>query len=227
MKASSRLMLLCGLLGALLTAIVLLSGYPSKASTGGPLNAGPSASSAEAASVPTVVAADVHTILVSNEAPGRLIDHLIAQGQGDLTLFELLTYLKDQSAGIISDAFYHDVATAPAGSELYTALVHQYASLNGAVEISADGTIHTCAVRAGSYDGQAGYGTAASQDREFLLTYAEDTGRYIYTGSSSVQVGWTVYQYDYYATAICWRAAPTPTPTKPRVRPVYLPLAMR
>lgn len=60
----------------------------------------------------------VLTLNISNHAPGRLIDALIAQGHGNETLFQVLGYLKAQTGGAIPDAFYQDVANAPAGSEV-------------------------------------------------------------------------------------------------------------
>ncbi|OQB24339.1 MAG: hypothetical protein BWY10_02622 [Chloroflexi bacterium ADurb.Bin180] len=68
----------------------------------------------------------VLTLNISNHAPGRLIDALTAQGHGNQTLFQVLGYLKAQTGAAIPDAFYQDVAAAPAGSEVFTARLRAY-----------------------------------------------------------------------------------------------------
>jgi len=150
------------------------------------------------------ISEDVYTIIISNEAPGRLIDRLVARGYGDLTLIEALAYFRDHSRGVISEDFYNQVYNAPAGSEVFTAKLENYVGIQGGVEISADGTIHTRAVTAAAYDGTTGYLTLFGDSGQFKFTHAQDVANYIYTGNTQLQVGPIVYNYDYYAFAIVW-----------------------
>lgn len=201
------------LFALLLAAAILLTIQPARA-------AQPSAPGAAPGSEVTVMDVFTETVLtlnISNEAPGRLIDALISQGHGDDTLFEVLGYLKDQSGGGIPDAFYQDVAGAPAGSEVFTAHLSDYAGLEGSLEISADGTAHIRGLRGSAYVGAPGYHTAAAQDGHFTLTTAQDAGHYIYTGSDQKLVGSDIVTYNYYAFAIAWDEGHT----------VFLPLALR
>ncbi len=159
----------------------------------------------------------VLTLHISNEAPGHLIDFLTAQGHGNQTLFEVLGYLKSQSGGIISDAFYNQVAGAPVGSEVFAVHLSSYVGLNGAVEISADGTVHPRSLLGKNHVGLPGFATALSQDKQFTFTYAQDTEHYIYTGSSTYELGSNFYTYNYYTFAIAWKQG----------QRYYLPLIMR
>lgn len=67
----------------------------------------------------------VTTVLISNEPPGYLIDHLYAT-LGDVGFFDALGYLKDYSNGVISEEFYHAVDTAPGGEEVKLTLLRVY-----------------------------------------------------------------------------------------------------
>ena len=88
----------------------------------------------------------VLTYVLSNEAPGNLVDYLIAHGHGGETMLQVLAYLKSQSNGHISDAFYNQVAAAPPGSEVFTSTLSNYAGLVGGIEIcgSAALAFHHC-----------------------------------------------------------------------------------
>jgi len=170
----------------------------------------------------------VTSFIISNEAPGHLVDYLIAQGHGDETLLAVLGYLKDRSGGIISDAFYGQVAGAPPGSEVFTSTLGNYAGLAGGIEICADGTLYIPSVEANDYDGATGYATSAGQDGQFTITYAQDVAHYIYTHSKKYGSG---VRKQYYAFGIAWRGSPIPTPTATRTpgaeKRSYLPLLLK
>ncbi len=155
----------------------------------------------------------VTTFILSNEAPGHLVDHLIALGHGDDTLFEVLSYLKSQSGGIISDEWYNQLAASLPGSEVFTARLSNYSGLVGGIEIAADGTISIPSVEGSDYYHALGYDTRHSQDWQFIFTNAKDVAHYIYTHTNEYGGGGT---RDYYAFAIAWREAC-----------VYLPLVRR
>ncbi len=142
------------------------------------------------------------------------MDWLIVQGHGNKTLLQVLGYLKAQSGGVISDAFYNQVAAAPPGSEVFTATLSNYAGLVGGIEIAADGTISIPSVAGKDYTGAAGFTSAPSQSGQFTLTYTHDAAHTIYTHSNEYGGGVT---RDYYAWGIAWRAVTT----------LYLPLVRR
>jgi hypothetical protein len=242
-------MLLVALLGLLLAALVPLGNFTAQAvADGRPLAAGLQPSARQSSDAPEATVENVYTFVCSNEAPGHLVDYLIAQGHGDDTLFEVLGYLKGQSGGVISNEWYNQVAAARPGSEVFTATLINYSGLVGGIEIGGDGTISIPILEGGDYNGTPGYGTVPSQDGQFTFTYAQDAGHYILTHSKGAGGAAT----DYYAFAIAWRGAPasptpspsatythtatrtttptrtpTATPTKAPRRPVYLPLVVR
>jgi len=176
----------------------------------------------------------VLTVLLSNEAPGRLIDRLIAQGYGDDTLYDVLSYLKAQSGGVISDAFHTQVTNSPAGMSVFTTRLSRYAGIDWGVCIAGDGDVHEAPYRGSDYAGAPGYVTTSSQDRQFTFTAAQDAAHYLFTASRRHGSVTT----NYYAFAIAWRQAdpkPTPSPSATYtptasatpIQPVYLPLVVR
>lgn len=204
MKSKNHPLLLAALFGLLLAAAALLAGQTAQAArpAGGE---SPDTPAGGIQGVTDGITVTVLTLNISNEAPGHLIDALIAEGHGNQTLFEVLGYLKAQSGSVISDTFYQDVANAPAGSGVFTARLNNYAGLNASVEISADGTVHIRGLDGSAYTERPGYETVSSQDAQFTLTYAQDADHYIYTGSEFSHGT----RYDYYAFAIAWREGHT------------------
>ena len=167
------------------------------------LSPAPGAQAASASSQPQAATVETYTSLViSNEAPGLLVDHLIALGHGGETLLQVLSYLKAQSGGVISDAFYNQVASSQPGSEVFTAKLNNYAGLDGGIEICGDGTVYIPSIQGSDYYGSAGYPTAFSLDHQFIFTYAQDAAHHIYTHSQNYGGGLT---REYYAFAIAWK----------------------
>ncbi len=157
----------------------------------------------------------VTTFILSNEAPGHLVDYLIAQGHGNETLFQVLGYLKAQSGDVISDEWYNQVAAAPVGSEVFTALLLNYAGLSGGgIEIAADGTLYMPSIEGKDYDSAPGFATAPSQNGEFTFTYTQDVSHYVFTHDMNYGGG---SSKDYYAFGFAWRNGYT----------VFLPLVER
>lgn len=145
---------------------------------------------------------NVTSFIISNEAPGHLVDWLIADGHGSETLIQVLAYLKAQSGGVISEAFYNQVAGAVPGSELFIATLSNYAGLVGGIEIGADGTISIPNVQGQDYDKVSDYMTSAGQSGQFNFTYTWNAEKYIYTHTN--EYGGGVVR-DYYAFGIAWR----------------------
>jgi hypothetical protein len=81
------------------------------------------------------------TFVLSNESGGYLIDELIKAGYGNSSLYDTLVALQGTSGGVISDAFLATLAACPAGSEIFTASLSNFAGLNNPVCINSDGTL--------------------------------------------------------------------------------------
>ncbi len=156
----------------------------------------------------------VTTFIISNEAPGHLVDDLIVRGHGNDTLLQVLAHLRAQSGGAIPDAFYNQVAAAPPGSEVFTARLNSYAGLVGGIEIGADGTVSIPEVEGQAYAGVPGFTSTPSLDGRFTFTVTQDRERYIYTHSNDYGGGFT---RNYYAFGIAWRGR----------QMVFLPLVRR
>ncbi len=174
--------------------------------------------SASATNAPAPQAETVYSFILSNEDPGHLVDWLIAQGHGGDTLFQVLGYLKAQSGGVISNAFYNQVAGALPGSEVFTAHLNDYAGLVGGIEIAADGSCYIPSIEGKNYVGVSGYATAPSQNGQFNFTYAQDPAHYIFTHDMNFGSGQT---RDYYAFGIAWKSGQTGQYS------LYLPLIVR
>lgn len=156
----------------------------------------------------------VTTFIISNEAPGHLVDDLIARGHGNDTLLQVLAHLRAQSGGAIPAAFYNQVAAAPPGSEMFTARLNSYAGLVGGIEIGADGTVSIPEVEGQAYAGVPGFTSTSSLDVRFTFTVTQDRERYIYTHSNDYGGGRI---RNYYAFGIAWRGKQV----------VFLPLVRR
>jgi hypothetical protein len=128
------------------------------------------------------------TFVLSNEAPGYLIDKLIASGYGNNNLFEVLTALQPVSGGAIPLDFLNQLAACPAGSDIFTAQLNYFAGLNNPVCINLDGTMSINAIFAEDYYQQEGYetyiGNQAGVGNE-LFTYASSPQHYIDAGAAS------------------------------------------
>lgn len=149
-------------------------------------------------------ASEIQTsIILSNEAPGYLVGHLISLGHGGETLFQVLGYLKGQSGGVIPDAFYNQVAAAPVGSEVFTATLGSYAGLVGGIEICGDGTLYIPSVEGNDYRFETGYYVTPSLDESFRFTAAQDPAYNIFT--HDMYYGGTGQWIEYYAFAIAWK----------------------
>ncbi|MFH1157262.1 MAG: IPTL-CTERM sorting domain-containing protein, partial [Pseudomonadota bacterium] len=111
-----------------------------------------------------VAPTEVRTFVLSNELgatglQGGLIDQLIAAGHGSENLYTVLQFLAaDPGSGIPAD-FVAEVGTSPAGSEVFTVVLSNFAGLNGPVGINADGTLMMTGIYGRDYDGDAGFAT--------------------------------------------------------------------
>jgi hypothetical protein len=200
MQSKARLVWLVVLCGLLLAAVALLAALPHLVAAE-PVTPAADVASADGDALHPTGITTVTSFVISNEAPGHLVDVLIAQGHGNKTLFELLGWLKARSGGVISNQWYNQVAAAPVGSEVFTATFGNYRGLDGGIEIAADGTCYIPAVQAKNYDGQPGYASTASQDGQFTFTRSLDVAHNIYTHGH--HYGGGVIR-NYYAFTIAW-----------------------
>jgi hypothetical protein len=147
------------------------------------------------------------TLVISNELgtedEGGLIDALIAAGYGDDTMYEVLELSQPDFSSVITERFVKTLDSTPAGSEVFTVALSNFAGVNGPVGINADGTLTITAIYGRDYDGDTGYTTTSSTYTGVgvvRLRTADSEDDYIPAGSSSVG-GVTT---NYYALAIAW-----------------------
>ncbi|MCX6223908.1 MAG: MBG domain-containing protein [Bacteroidia bacterium] len=148
------------------------------------------------------------TFVLSNEAPGYLIDHLIEAGYGNSSMYEVLVALKPTSGGVISDEFLATLASCPAGSEIFTAGLFNFAGLNNPVCVNSDGTLSINAIFGRDYFGKEGYVTYTDNQQGVgneSFTFATSAQFYINAGVYS-EVG-TIFYYK--AFAIAWSNSTT------------------
>ncbi|MFH1194399.1 MAG: BACON domain-containing carbohydrate-binding protein [bacterium] len=159
------------------------------------------------------------TFVLTNE--GGLIDDLIAIGYGNSNLYETLLCLQDYSGGIISTEFLETLASCPAGSEIFTANLSNYAGINNPVCVNTDGTVGINGIFGKEYYGREGYETYPENigDGSEIFTYATSSEYYIDAGSCS-HVGGTVTYYK--AFAIAWSMEPPTTFVLSNEAPGYL-----
>jgi len=144
------------------------------------------------------------TFVLSNEAPGYLIDWLIDEGYGESNLYEVMQFLKPNSGGVITDEFMASLAACPAGSEIYTAHLNYFAGLNGPVCINADGTLSIQPIF--GYDcyqleGWDTYESMAIEDRNVMFTYALSPEYYVNAGEAGTGTGENTIYYKAFAVA--------------------------
>jgi len=156
------------------------------------------------APMPTALAADGDptTFVLSNEE-GGLIDRLIAGGYGAGSLYDALVALEPASGSVISQNFLDALSNCPAGSDIFTQTVNDYAGLDVALAVNTDGTVFTTGIRGRTYNGQTGYSTyPASTTARESFTYADSAGYYI-----DAPNGGTTYK----VFAIGWSSNQVPT----------------
>jgi subtilisin family serine protease len=144
------------------------------------------------------------TIVLSNEAPGFLIDKLIAAGFSYSNLYDVMVSLKPTSGGVITDEFLNSLAACPAGSEIFTATLNDIVFReNNSVGINTDGTLIVLPIFGKDYFGKEGYFTYPKTrtvlERK-LFTYAAVPDYYIDAGISNTRgdsykvfaIGWSL-----------------------------------
>jgi len=103
---------------------------------------------------------EAKTFMLSNEAPGCLIDNLIANGYGDSCLYAVMQYLQPFSGGAISQGFMDSLASCPANSDVFTAKLNNFSDpSNNPVGIGEDGNLIVAPIYGRDHFGKEGYTT--------------------------------------------------------------------
>jgi len=145
--------------------------------------------------------------VISNEAPGCLIDTLIARGHGNKTIYQVMQLLQPMSGGVISQAFMNRLAASPAGSEIFTTQLKKYTGMrNWGLNVRSDGTQIITADFGRNWYGKDGYSTfpAIPTGNETALFTAATNQQFI-SYNSSAGYGGGVHK-NYYVFAIAWAA---------------------
>lgn len=148
---------------------------------------------------PTAEIITITTVLISNEPPGYLIDHLY-DTLGDVSFFDALGYLKNHSNGVISEEFYQAVDNALFDDSKRTMLIDYRRPFTGSLEIGDNGTANLRSLHGNAV--YSGFTTAPGSDGQFILTYTLDPAYYIHTGTVDVY-GFFIWYYKTFA--IAWR----------------------
>jgi len=155
-----------------------------------------------------ITAPEATTFVLSNEAPGYLIDKLITAGYGNSSIYDVLVAMKPTSGGVIPDKFITSLAACPVGSEVFTAKLNNYTGLNNPIGINSDGTLTIVPIFGKDYLGKTGYSTISANQAGIgneLFTSAISPVYYIEAGSSgSSNGGLETNATNYKAFAIAW-----------------------
>jgi hypothetical protein len=148
------------------------------------------------------------SFVISNEAPGYLIDKLIAAGHGSDNLYQVLQFLAAQAGSGIPSDFVTEVGDNLPGSEVFTFALSIFADFeNNPICINADGSLHVASIYGRNYDGQTGFVTNIVQysgTGQARFTMATSPISYIDVGTGSS--GNSSYQ----AIGIAWAGAEAP-----------------
>jgi len=106
-----------------------------------------------------IKARDARTFLLSNEAPGSLMDKLIAAGHGGESLYQILQFLAAQPGSGIPADFVTAVGSHP-GSDAHMFPLSTFADpSNNPIGIGDDGSLIVAGLYGGDVAGQSGYVT--------------------------------------------------------------------
>jgi hypothetical protein len=103
------------------------------------------------------------TLVLSDEAPGRLITNLVAGGYGNANLYDGLVAIRDNTdpgiSGVITFPFLFNLAGCSASRPEFTIKLTNF--VGSAVAISDDGTVQTRSLQGSTFSGQPGTTTAS------------------------------------------------------------------
>jgi subtilisin family serine protease len=143
------------------------------------------------------------TLVLTNE--GGLIDKLIAEGYGNSNLYQILQLIQSSSGHVVSNEFMATLAALPAGREIFTVKLSNFAGLNNPVSINSDGTLGIQPAFGKDYYKKNGFSTYPETEtgtEKEMFTYAKSSQFYIDAGARTTTD-------RYYAMAIAWAKADT------------------
>jgi ABC-type molybdenum transport system ATPase subunit/photorepair protein PhrA len=153
------------------------------------------------------------TFVISNEAPGYLIDNLIKQGYGDSSLYAVTKHLQPLSGGVIPQWFMDSLSACPANSDVFTAKLFNFSSpFNNPIGIGTDGNLIVAQIYGTDFLGKEGYLNyidTLGQVNHKLFTKAKEPKYYIDAGSKTYQTSSGYLTTYYKAFAIAWSTQPT------------------
>jgi hypothetical protein len=155
------------------------------------------------------------TFILSNEAPGYLIDNLIANGYGDSSLYAVMQYLQPLSGGAIPQWFMDSLAVCPANSDVFTAGLWNFPSpSNNPIGIADDGSLIIAGIYGKDWSVMEGYSTYNDTLVPVslkLFTKAIGPEFYIDAGTTTVYDSSGPVTTHYKAFAIAWSMEPPTT----------------
>jgi hypothetical protein len=156
---------------------------------------------------------DAKTFMLSNEAPGFLIDNLIAAGYGDSSLYAVMQYLQPLSGGAIPQWFMDSLAACPANSDVFTTKLNNFSDpSNNPIGIGEDGNLIVAGVYGRDYYKNEGYltynDTLVSVSLK-LFTKAIGPEYYIDAGTTTVYNSSVPVTTHYKTFAIAWSLGST------------------
>jgi hypothetical protein len=156
---------------------------------------------------------NARTFMLSNEAPGYLIDNLIAAGYGDSSLYAVMQYLQPLSGGVIPQWFMDSLAVCPAGSDVFTAELFNFSDpSNNPAGISEEGSVIISGIYGKDYSVMEGYTTFNDTLVPVslkLFTKAIGPEFYIDAGTRTVYNSSVPVTTHYKAFAIAWSLGST------------------
>ena len=172
--------------------------------TGAPSGAGPNHL---AIGIAWIKSRDARTFFLSNEAPGALMDKLIAAGHGSESLYQILQYLAAQPGSGIPVDFVTGVGSHP-GSDAHMFPLSTFADpSNNPVGIADDGSLTIAGLYGRDLVGQVGYVTNTVPYPGIGLariTMATSPAYYIDAGADTdASVGQTFYK----GIGVAWAGA--------------------
>ena len=124
---------------------------------------------------------DQETFVLSNEAPGNLINALVSAGFGDYNAWDTLLALRQNTnpevRGILTDEFLNVLAACPAGSQMFTTQLKNFPA-GSSLAMSADCAVQTTTVRASAFYNTTGTSTLVTD------ISGVETGYFVHAGTT-------------------------------------------
>ena len=158
------------------------------------------------------------TFVLSNEAPGYLITHLVNAGYGGYNLYDAMVAIQGDTnpevSDILTDNFLNALATQPASSQIFTIQLKEENIPGTSVAISTDGMVQTVSIFGGTYFRQSGTAT------KVVDISGVGTGAFTHSATTAPLTSWDAGGNTYNVFAIGWGMAAPSITTQPANRTV-------